>query len=113
MTRVRLPHRRPAETISLDYDGSRYMVTIGFYPDGRPGEVFTHGARSGSNLDALLADACVVVSCLIQHGAEPGDLSASMGRRGNSEPASIIGAVIDMVAAAGITQHQSVTEASR
>ena len=99
MTRTRLPHRRPAETTALDYDGTRYMVTIGFYPDGRPGEVFTHGARSGSSMDALLADACVVVSCLIQHGAEPNDLSASMGRLGNTEPASIIGAVIDIVAA--------------
>jgi hypothetical protein len=75
------------------------MVTIGFYPDGRPGEVFTHGARSGSNLDALLADACVVVSCLIQHGVEPSHLATSMGRLGNSEPASIIGAVIDLAAA--------------
>ena len=76
------------------------MVTIGFYPDGRPGEVFTHGTRTGSSLDALLADACVVVSCLIQHGVEPRDLAASMGRLGNAEPASIIGAVVDLVAAA-------------
>ena len=38
--------------------------------------------RTGSNLDALLADACVVISCLIQHGAEPRELAASMGRLG-------------------------------
>ena len=62
----------------------RFTVTIGFYPDGRPGEVFTHGVRSGSNLDALLADACVVVSCLIQHGVEPRNLANSMGRLGNA-----------------------------
>ena len=99
MTRVRLPDRRFAETVALEHGGTRFMVTIGFYPDGRPGEVFTHGARSGSNLDALLADACVVVSCLIQHGAEPRDLAASMGRLGNAEPASVIGAVLDLVAA--------------
>jgi hypothetical protein len=37
-------------------------------------------AGSGSNLDALLADACVVVAWLIQHGAERRDLAASMGR---------------------------------
>jgi hypothetical protein len=67
MTRVRLPDRRFAETVVLEHAGTRFMVTIGFYPDGWPGEVFTHGARSASNLDALLADACVVVSCLIQH----------------------------------------------
>ena len=84
---------------------------IGFYPDGRPGEVFTHGARSGSSMDALLADACVVVSSLMQHGAEPGDLSSSMGRLGNAEPASIIGAVIDMVAASASHSRNFAAEA--
>jgi hypothetical protein len=100
MTRTLLPDRRAAETVAYEHGGTRFMVTIGFYPDGRPDEVFTHGARSGSNLDALLADACVVVSCLIQHGVEPRDLAESMGRLGNVEPASIIGAVIDLTAAA-------------
>jgi len=112
MTRTRLPDRRAAETFRLEYDGTRFMVTIGFYPDGRPGEVFTHGARSGSNMDALLADACVVVSCLIQHGAEPRELAASMGRLGNSEPASVIGAVVDMVADANAGLQQPGAEAT-
>jgi hypothetical protein len=89
----------------IEYDGTRFMVTIGFYPDGRPGEVFTHGARSGSNLDALLADACVVVSGLLQHGVMPRDLSLSMGRLGNAEPASIIGAVVDLVASIAARQQ--------
>jgi hypothetical protein len=111
MTRVRLPDRRAAETVMLDFDGTRFMVTIGFYPDGRPGEVFTHGARSGSNIDALLADACVVVSCLIQHGAEPSELAGSMGRLGSAKPASIIGAVIDLIAAASVPQHKPAAEA--
>jgi hypothetical protein len=56
--------------------------------------------RSGSTLDALLADACVVVSLLLQHGVEPADLVASMGRLGKTEPASVIEAVIDLVAQA-------------
>jgi hypothetical protein len=105
MTRVRLPDRRFAETVVLEHDGGRYMVTIGFYPDGRPGEVFTHGARSGSSMDALLADACVVVSCLIQHGVEPSKLASSMGRLGNAKPASVIGAVIDLIAASALQQQ--------
>jgi hypothetical protein len=111
MTRVRLPDRRAAETVELEHGGQRFTVTIGFYPDGRPGEVFTHGLRTGSNLDALLADACVV-SCLIQHGAEPRDLAASMGRLGNAEPASVIGAVLDLVAAASVARHEATGEAS-
>ena len=112
MTRTRLPDRRFAETVMLEHSGTRFMVTIGFYPNGRPGEVFTHGARSGSNLDALLADACVVVSCLIQHGVEPLDLATSMGRLGNTQPASVIGAVIDLVAAASASHQQTITEVS-
>ena len=63
-------------------------------------------------IDALLADACVVVSCLIQRGADPRKLSASMGRLGNAEPASVIGAVVDLVAAASAARHQSTGEAS-
>jgi hypothetical protein len=113
MTRVRLPDRRAAETVELEHGGQRFTVTIGFYPDGRPGEVFTHGLRTGSNLDGLLADACVVVSCLMQHGAEPRDLAASMGRLGNTEPASVIGAVVDLVAAvASAAHHQATAEAN-
>ena len=101
MTRERLPHRRAAETVELEHNGSRFTVTIGFYSDGRPGEVFTHGIRPGSNLDALLAEACVVVSYLMQHGVEPSEIAGSMGRLGDAEPASIIGAVIDLAAAMG------------
>lgn len=112
MTRARLPDRRAAETVILEHDGARFMVTVGYYPDGRPGEVFTHGARSGSNLDALLADACVVVSCLIQHGVEPRGLAASMGRLGTTEPASVIGAVVDLVAAAANPDSPEISEAS-
>ena len=54
MTRQRLPNRRPAETADLNFDGTRYAVTIGFYPDGRPGEVFTGNARVGSSIEAVL-----------------------------------------------------------
>ena len=99
MTRTRLPDRRAAETVALATCRHAFHRDDRIYPDGRIGEVFTHGARSGSNLDALLADACVIVSCLIQHGVEPRDLAASMGRLGNAEPASIIGAVVGLAAA--------------
>jgi hypothetical protein len=100
MSRQRLPDRRAAATVDLEHGGSRFTLTVGFYPDGRPGEVFTHGIRTGSGLDALLADACVLLSCLMQYGVEPSQIASSMGRSGSSEPASIIGAVIDLAAKA-------------
>ena len=107
MTRSPLPDRRAAETVALEHGGARFMVTIGFYPDGRPGEVFTHGARSGSQLDGLLSDACIILSSLMQHGVKPREIAASMGRLGNSGPASIIGAVVDLIVTASPAVHEA------
>ena len=100
MTRARLPNRRPNETVQLMFNDTRYAVTVGYYPDtGCIGEVFTHGAKVGSNMDAILDDACVALSLLLQHGVEPAGLAASMGRPGgDGAPASIIGALADLLA---------------
>lgn len=82
------------------FNDTRYAVTVGYYPEtGRIGKVFTHGAKVGSNMDAILDDACVALSLLIQYGTEPGDLASSMGRHGDGKaPASIIGALADLLA---------------
>ena len=96
MTRNRLPNRRSNETTTLVFGGLRFAVAIGFFPDGRPGEVFASGAKSGCDLDTLLDDACVALSLLLQHGVEPAALARSMGRAGDgATPASIIGALAD------------------
>ena len=99
MTRTRLPNRRPNETVELMFNDTRYAVTVGYYPDTTCiGEVFTHGAKVGSNMDAILDDACVALSILIQYGAEPDGLASSMGRQGDGQaPASIIGALADLL----------------
>jgi hypothetical protein len=100
MTRIRLPNRRAAETVELEHGGQRFTVTIGFYPrHDRIAEVFTHGAKVGSGMDRLLDDVCVALSLLLQHGAEPAPLAASMGRLGDgTSPASIVGALADLIA---------------
>jgi hypothetical protein len=46
----------------------------------------------------------------MQHGAEARDLAAGMGRLGSAEPASVIGAVVDLVAAASEAAQKSVAE---
>jgi len=103
MTRERLPDRRPSQSQDLWFEGQRYHVSVGYYPDGRIGEVFTHGAKVGSNMDRLLDDACVVFSILLQYGVDPKDVAGSMGRRRDG-PASIIGAVADLLAAHGTNE---------
>ena len=100
MIRQRLPDRRPCVTMELAHDSRSYAVTIGWNrATGRLGEVLTHGAKNGSTMDGILNDACVALSLLLQHGVEPAALAASMGRLGNgNEPASIIGALADLLA---------------
>ena len=98
--RNRLPDRRPNETVELVFNGTLYAVTVGYFLDtGRVGEVFTHGAKVGSAMDAILADTCVLISLLLQHGIEPSSLASSMGRHGDDQaPASIVGALADLLA---------------
>ena len=100
MTRERLPDRRPSITMELVHDWRTYSVTIGFDLErDRIGEVFTHGAKVGSAMDAILDDACVALSLLLQHGVEPAALASSMGRLGDGKtPASIIGSLTDLLA---------------
>src|SRR3990172_2934730 len=100
MSRRRLPDRRPSLTTELVHECRSYSVTLGFYlATGRIGEVFTHGAKVGSNMDRILDDACVALSLLLQHGVEPAALASSMGRLGDGKtPASIIGALTDLLA---------------
>ena len=100
MTRERLPDRRPNETVSLDHAGARFEITVGFYPDGWPGEVFAGGAKSGSEMDGLLDDSAILISLLLQNGVAPVALARTVGRLGDGrEPASVIGAICDLLAA--------------
>jgi len=78
VVRNRLNNRRQVSTVSLvwpPFSGSRYHVTVGEYEDGRPGEVWVHGAKVGSEIDALLDDASILMSVLIQVGYDTRVLS--------------------------------------
>ena len=101
MPRKRLPDRRQIETVDLHYDGQRYHLSIGEYNDGSPGETFIHGARPGSDVDLLCDDIGVLISRLLQYGDNPASLASGVGRLGDGNPASIIGAIADVLAAKG------------
>ncbi len=105
MTRERLPNRRPSETVTFDHDGTSYALTIGFYLDGRPGEVFTGNAKVGSSMEAVLDDSAILISLLLQHGVEPAALARTVGRLGDgTAPASVIGAIIDRLTELQVTE---------
>ena len=111
-TRRRLPNRRPAVTETLEVEGQRVEVTIGFAPEtGAVREMFLAAGKTGSTLDGLLADAAVAISVALQHDVPPAALAKSVGRLPNGSippadldqpqsgrrPASLIGAALDLL----------------
>ena len=101
-TRQYLPDRRPSVTRTFGWSGKEFSVSVGYWLDGRPGEIFMDGPKTGSDMRAILADACVVVSLALQHGIEPAALAHSMARipvsATETKPASVLGAVVEMLA---------------
>ena len=112
--RRRLPNRRPCHTEALEIAGQVFTATIGFDPeDDSPRELFLTAGKEGSMLNALLADAAVVISVALQHGVPGEALARSVGRLpagpvtpadldhapGRKVPASPIGAALDLITA--------------
>ncbi len=112
--RRRLPSRRPSHTETLEVAGQAFTATVGFDPaDDQPRELFLSGGKEGSTLDALLADAAVLISVSLQHGVSAQALAKGVGRmppgpvtpaeldQGQPArlPASPIGAALDLLKA--------------
>jgi hypothetical protein len=96
-SRNRLPNKRACETIAFERDGSQYQMTVGFYPDGRPGEIFLNHDRSDSLLDILTSDAAILASLALQHGCTLETIAHALKRDGRGVAASPIGAAVDQI----------------
>jgi hypothetical protein len=96
-----LPQRRAAETFDLTFWSQPLSVTIGFHPDGTPGEVFIDGGKSGQDAESRARDAAVVLSLALQHGTPIETIRHAITRSGSGEAASILGAIIDALPATG------------
>jgi hypothetical protein len=98
MTRARLPTRRPAQTLALEFAGLRYTVTAGFYPDGSLGEIFVRNCKTGNASDTAVRDAGILISLLLQHGCAAEVIAGAVSRDGDGTPSGVIGAVLDLIA---------------
>lgn len=95
--RLSLPSRRRCETFELPFGGltSPHVVTVGYYDDGRCGEVFINGGGSGSQVEAIARDGAVMTSLALQHGVSVGTMLHAITRNSQDEPQSIVGAVVE------------------
>jgi hypothetical protein len=95
--RDRLPNKRDCETIAFERDGSHYRMTVGFYPDGRLGEIFLNHDRGDSLLDVWASDAAILASLALQHGCTLETIAHALKRDSAGRAASPIGAAMDLV----------------
>jgi hypothetical protein len=73
-------------------------MSFGYARDGRLREIFCSGTKDGSELRALITDACIAVSHLLQRGATIFEIAAAFGEDREAHqkagpPASLFGAI--------------------
>ncbi|MCI4335604.1 MAG: vitamin B12-dependent ribonucleotide reductase [Thermoplasmata archaeon] len=73
-TRERLPDERKAVTHHFQVGGHDGYVTVGLYPDGRPGEIFFRVTKEGSTVNGLMDSLGISMSMALQHGVPLKDL---------------------------------------
>lgn len=66
--RRRLPATRPSRTHKFSVNGHEGYIIVGFYEDGRPGEVFIKMAKKGSTVRGLTDSIGILTSVALQHG---------------------------------------------
>jgi len=95
--RNRLPNKRSCETVAFERDGHQFQMTVGFYLDGRVGEIFLNHDRSDSLFDALTSDAAILASLALQHGCTLQTIAHALKRDARGIAASPIGAAVDQI----------------
>ena len=92
-----LPMRRRCETFNIEFCGlsKHHTVTVGFYADGTPGEVFIDGGKSGEQVSAIARDGAILLSMCLQHGVDLQTIVHAVTRDARGEPSSIVGAVVE------------------
>lgn len=69
LERQRLSETRQAITHKFKVGGKKGYLTVGFFEDGTPGEIFCKMDHDGSNtIGGLLSCLCIQTSMLLQYG---------------------------------------------
>lgn len=87
-TRIKLPDRRRAFTFELEWRGSELTFSVGLDRDWRVREIFADGHKTGTDLEALYDDACIVMSEALQRGLDVAALAAKLRREAVDPQAS-------------------------
>lgn len=97
-TRQILPNRRASENISFECRGQAYVATLGFYRDGRLGEVFLRSGKTGTDMNVATIETAIAVSFALQHGCDLETLRKSLPRSADGRAEGAVGKLLDILA---------------
>jgi hypothetical protein len=97
--RLKLHERRLCVNIPITFESVagrqfKLVITVGYDDSYRLREVFCADFKAGSDNQAIIMDACILLSRLLQHGDTPQELVDSM-----CNPPSLIGTICKAICA--------------
>ena len=99
--REQLPDRRRSETFDLEVVVGtatlKYTATVGFYKDGRIGELFLNNHKSNSTADTNARDAAIALSFALQHGADLEEIRKALCRETDGRASGPLGTALDLI----------------
>ncbi len=66
--RHRLPDTRPSVVHKFNINGHEGYITVGFFEDGKPGELFLKMAKEGSTMSGMADTIGILTSLALQYG---------------------------------------------
>lgn len=97
MAREPLPQRRPSDTLTFEAGGLVYEATVGFYEDGRPGEIFLQAGKSGTAVNVATRDSAIALSFALQFGCSVDDIRSAMTRDPDGKAEGPLGCLMDLL----------------
>jgi ribonucleoside-diphosphate reductase alpha chain len=92
-----LPAKRVSENFKLTKGRHKIFVTVGYYPDGNPGEVFIDAAKEGTELRGIMNAFAMATSLALQHGCPLNEITESLRGFGEYELPSMVADVLKQV----------------
>lgn len=92
-----LPTRRKSTNVTFKYRQNTVELQMGFYDDGRLGEIFLNTRMFGSEMDVMMHDVAIVTSIALQHGATISEIAQSAARAEGGKADGILSVIADTV----------------
>jgi ribonucleoside-diphosphate reductase alpha chain len=89
--REHLPDRRRNITRKAKVAGFTLHYTVGFYPDGRIGELFVDVAKQGTAIRNWASATAMLVSLLLQYGAPLSEVISALKDVETSDLTEVVG----------------------